>query len=318
MNMDVSIIIISFNTSELLRDCLKSVVTQSEGLNYEIIVVDNASTDGSVEMVERDFDSVRLIKNEKNTGFAAANNQAIAQAKGKYILLLNPDTVVLDKAIQKTIAFADSHKEAAVVGPCVLNPDRTVQRTCSMYPSVLNFMLSSTYLYKLFPKSKLFGRELMTWWDRNDTREVQVVSGCYMLIRREAIEQVGVMDDGYFFYAEETDWCYRFNKAGWKLMFTPDARIIHYGGASSSQRKVDMMLQLRGSLLLFMKKHHSKPAYAFCCVLVATFFLVRVPYWMFRSLLSVKQREYSFAVFKAYLKGFFKSFGGAKQLCIGD
>ena len=208
-------------------------------------------------MVKHDFPQVKLMQNRENRGFAAANNQAIATARGRYVLLLNSDTVVLDKAIEKTLAFADAHPEAGAIGCRVLNPNGTVQTTCFMFPSLLNMLLSSTYLYKLFPKNRFFGREQMTWWDRNDVRQVDVVSGCYMLVRREAIEQIGPMDEEYFVYGEETDWCYRLKKNKWKLLFTPAARIIHLGGQSTAQRRAEMILQLRGSILLFIKKHRS-------------------------------------------------------------
>jgi GT2 family glycosyltransferase len=210
MNMtEVSVVVVNWNTQDILRDCLKSIYEQAGEIDLEVIVIDNASTDGSVEMVKKDFPQVTLIENSQNRGFAAANNQGIDISKGRYVLLLNSDTVVLDNAIAKTVAFADSHPKAAIVGCRVLNPDQTLQPTCFMFPSILNMLLSSTYLYKIFPKSKFFGREQMTWWDRSDVREVDVVTGCFMLIRRKAIQQVGTMDEQFFMYGEETDWCYR-------------------------------------------------------------------------------------------------------------
>jgi GT2 family glycosyltransferase len=169
--------------------------------------------------------------NHDNRGFAAANNQAIALAKGRYILLLNSDTIVLDRAIKKTVAYADNHRDTAVIGCRVLNPNDTLQNSCFMFPSNLNWFLFSTY--RLFPRSRFFGREQMTWWSRNDSRDVDVVTGCFMLVRKEAIDQVGLMDERFFMYAEETDWCYRFKARAWKNRFTPDAEIIHIGGASA-------------------------------------------------------------------------------------
>lgn len=314
--MDVSVVIVSFNTRELLHKCIESVYAQAGSLKIEVIVVDNASTDNSAEMIKQNFDKVKLIRNSKNVGFAAANNQAITKVKGEFVLLLNPDTVVLDGAIDNVVAFARQNKQAAVVGCRVLNPDGTMQRTCSMFPSALNIMLSSTYLYKIFPRSRFFGRELMTWWDRSDVREVDVVSGCFMLVRREAIEKVGLMDEEFFLYAEETDWCYRFKRAGWKLLFMPDAEIIHYGGASSGKRKAQMLLQLRAGILQFIKKHRNKVIYVFCCVMVALFFLLRIPYWLARWMFATRERDYPYAVLKAYMKGTLKSLAGARALCV--
>jgi len=237
-------------------------------------------------MVKREFPNVTVLANSENLGFAAANNQGIKKAKGRYILLLNSDTIILNNAIQRTVAFADAHPEAAVVGCRVLNPDKTLQPTCFMFPSLLNMLLSTTYLYKLFPKSKFFGRERMTWWDRNDTREVDVVTGCFMLVRREAIEKAGLLDERFFMYGEETDWCFRFKQAGWKIMFTPEAEIIHLGGASSRKNASVMSLQLRGSILQFIRKHRGWLHYTLACILVWLFFAIRVPAWFLKYIIN--------------------------------
>lgn len=284
----LSIVIVNWNTCDILRDCLESVYLETKGVQSEVIVIDNASEDNSVEMVHCDFPDVILIENQENRGFAAANNQGMAIAQGRYVLLLNSDTIVLGNAIDKTVAFADNHKNAAIVGCRVLNPDKTLQRTCFMFPSVLNMLLSTSYLYKLFPKNKFFGRERMTWWERNDIREVDVVTGCFMLVRREAIEQIDLMDEGFFMYWEETDWCYRFKQAGWKIMFTPDAQIIHIGGVSSKQVKPKMVLQWRKSMLFFFRKHKSPLAYLSAWVLIALFYLTRAPYWWLKGVVSKK------------------------------
>jgi len=312
---EVSVVVVNWNTQDILRDCLRSIYEQGGEIDLEVIVIDNASTDGSVEMVKKDFPQVTLVENSQNRGFAAANNQGIDISKGRYVLLLNSDTVVLDNAIAKTVAFADSHPEAAIVGCRVLNPDRTLQPTCFMFPSILNMLLSSTYLYKLFPKSKFFGREQMTWWDRSDVREVDVVTGCFMLVRRKAIQQVGTMDEQFFMYGEETDWCCRFRQAGWKVMFNPVCEIIHLGGQSSRQKRSKMILQLRGSILLFMKKHNSSLKYALACLLVALFFFLRVPYWLIRALFSRKNKSDDILTARAYLSGACKALLGAESLC---
>ena len=299
--MDVSIIIVNWNTKGLLRDCLSSVYEHAGDVDYEIIVIDNASTDGSAGMVKNDFQQVILIANTENRGFATANNQGMTVAKGRYVLLLNSDTVVLDNSIANTVSFADENPQAAVAGCRVLNPDRTLQRTCFMFPSILNMLLSSTYLYKLFPKNRFFGREQMTWWDRSDIRHVDVVTGCFMLVRREAIEQVGVMDEQFFMYGEETDWCYRFWEKGWKVMFAPVGEIIHFGGQSAAQKPVAMIVQLRLSILKFIKKHYGWLSHLIARFLTAFFFAVRLPAWLavfsfrpaVRSKAAVKIQAYS-------------------------
>src|SRR4030067_24291 len=204
--MDVMIIIVNWNTREILRNCLNSIFQNISNLTCEVIVVDNGSSDGSGIMVKEDFRDVKLIQNTENKGFAAANNQGIKIATGRYILLLNSDTIVLGDVIAKTIQFADLEPRAAVVGCQILNSNRTIQHSCSMFPSILNMLLSSTYCYKIFPRSKYLGREMMTWWDHGELMEVDVVEGCFMLVRREAIKQVGLMDEQFFMYGEETDW----------------------------------------------------------------------------------------------------------------
>ncbi len=312
--MDVSIVIVSWNTRAILRDCLESVDRNAGAVCCEVLVVDNASADDSVAMVREEFPHVRLIENAENRGFAAANNQGIALAAGRYVLLLNSDTVVLDQAIAKTVAFADARPDAAVVGCRVLNADRTLQRTCSMYPSLPNLVLSSTYLYKVFPRSRLLGREHMTWWDHDGTREVEVVSGCFMLIRREAIEQVGTMDEGFFMYAEETDWCYRFRQAGWKVLYAPVGQIVHLGGKSSEQVKSEMTLQLRSGILRFFRKHRSFSYYAMACLFTSLWYGLRVPYWFLRALVLPQERNQGFAVAAIYARGCARSLGGWARL----
>lgn len=312
--IDLSIIIVNWNTQDILKDCLDSVFEQTKAVSFEVIVVDNASSDDSVQMVKSEFPQVILIENAENCGFAAANNQGMQIAKGRYVLLLNSDTVVLDGAIQKTLAFADQHPEAAVVGCKVLNPDMTLQPTCFMYPSLLNLFLSSSYLYKLFPRSRLFGRERMTWWDRDDIREVEVVTGCFMLVRKKAIDQVGKMDESFFMYAEETDWCYRFKKGSWKLLFTPEAEIIHLGGQSSKMIKPEMTMQLRASLLLYFKKNSSYVAYKMACGMISLFFLIRLPYWFIKGVLIPQKRQSSFGYAQTYFRAFWRSLFGWEYL----
>jgi GT2 family glycosyltransferase len=312
--LDVSIIIVNWNTRDVLRSCLASVYKETKNITHEVIVIDNDSSDDSVEMVKKEFPKAKLIENRSNRGFAAANNQGMAIATGRYVLLLNPDTIVLDRAIEKTVAFADDHPEAAVVGCRVLNPNRTLQPTCFMFPSLLNMLLSTIYLNKLFSKSRFFGRERMTWWNRTDVRDVDVVTGCFMLVRRSAIEQVGIMDERFFVYGEETDWCYRFKQAGWRILFTPNAHIIHLSGASSKQMKSEMVLQLRASILLFFKKHKGMFSYGLACLLVSLFFLLRVSFWLVRAIVSKRMRHSCLRTAKTYTSGALKALLGWQAL----
>jgi len=301
--IDVSIVLVNWNTREFLCGCLDSLYESKPISSFEIIVVDNASSDGSVEMVKSRFPGVEVIANKVNRGFASANNQGISVSKGRYVLLLNSDTEVLADSIDKVVAFADAHKRAAVVGCRVLYGDMTLQPTCFMFPSILNMLLSASYLYKLFRGSRFFGREQMSWWDRDDVRPVDVVTGCFMLVRGRAIRQVGLLDEQFFMYAEEADWCYRFKQAGWSIMFTPESRIIHFGGRSSRKVRVEMLIQLRLSILQFIGKHHGWLSHKIAGFLTILFFAVRLPVWFFISLFDSGYKKMATAKLNAYARG---------------
>ena len=299
--VDVSIIIVAWNVRKLLYDCLKSVFDETRGITFKVIYVDNDSQDGSVAMVEKEFPDVEIIKNQKNEGFIRANNQAIAVAEGRYVLLLNSDTIVLDNAIAKTVWFADQNPKAAVVGCKVLNPDRTIQRTCSMYLSLLNLFLSATYLYKIFPKSRFFGRRLMTWWDYDTIKEVDAICGCFLLARSEAIKEVGLMNEIYFTYGDDPDWCIRFKRRGWKILFTPNAQIIHLGGQTTKQFRRKFRLQLHGSELIFIRLYQKH--FFFARLTMALFLLLRFPYWLIGGAINNKDRDASTENARTYLIG---------------
>lgn len=302
--IDVSIVIVGWNVRDLLRNCLDSVYKQTKGISFEVIYIDNASRDGSIEMVKDNFPETIIIANTTNKGFVKANNQGFEIAQGRYVLLLNSDTVILDNAIAKTITFADAHTEAAAVGCKILNPDKTLQPvTCFMFPSILNMLLSSTYLYKIFPRNKFFGRELMTWWDKNEVREVDVVTGCYMLVRSEAMKQVGVLDERYFIYAEETDWCYRFKERGWKVLFTPEPEIIHYGGQTTKKAAAKFRLQFSGSILIFMRLHRNIFSFLLARLIMAFFLFIRIPYWLAKAVVDKNSRKMSIETSQTYLLG---------------
>ncbi len=289
--MDVSIIIVAWNVRKLLYDCLESVFEQTQGIEFEVIYVDNASEDGSVEMVRKEFPEVQIIENEENKGFIKANNQAIEIAEARYILLLNSDTIILDNAIAKTMKFADENPDAALVGCKVLYPDGRLQTNCFMYPSAMNMFLSATYLSKLFSCNRFFGRETMEWWDYSDVREIEANTGCYSLVRREAIDQVGVMDERYFVYGDDADWCCRFTKAGWKVMFTPEPQIIHYHGQTTKSKKREFQLQLFGSKLIFMLLHRGRIAFMLARLMMILYFVLRIPLWLLVGLMKRNERK---------------------------
>ncbi len=252
--VDVSIVIVSWNTRDILRDCLNSILAASGNVAFEIIVVDNDSSDGSADMVASEFPAVSVIRSKINAGFAAANNQGIARSSGRYVLLLNSDTIVTDGAIAKAVAFADANPKAGLVGCQTRCPNGDIQYNCYLFPSLLNLALSLTKLQFLFWYKPFFGRYRLGWWDYQSEREVDGIAGCFMLARKTAIDQVGPMSEEYFMYSEDTDWCWRFHRAGWNVLYTPAPVIVHFGGCSTSQAATDMHLLERRSLLMFMEK----------------------------------------------------------------
>jgi len=183
-----------------------------------------------------------------------------------------------------------------------------------MYPSVLNMFLAATYLYKILPRSRFFGREHMTWWGFDEAREVETICGCFSLVRAEAIEKVGLMDERYFVYGDDPDWCYRFKKNGWKVMFNPAGQIVHYGGQTTGRKARAFRLQLEGSKLIFMKLHRSKAAFPFACLMAALFFLLRVPYWLAVGLLGRKKGGKPVSQAVTYLIGCCYCLTGWKKL----
>jgi GT2 family glycosyltransferase len=279
--MDVSTVIVNWNTGNILRDCLKSVYEQTQGISFEVIVIDNASLDGSADIVRKQFPQVILIENDENRGFAPGVNQGMAVAKGRYVLVLNSDTIICDNAIEKTIRYADKYPKAGITGCQVLDDSGTIQMTCFRFPSVLNLFLHTFALNKIFKKNHFFGREWMLWWPRDTEREVEVISGSFMLVRRDAIDDVGLMDEDYFLYYEETDWCYRFAKAGWKKLFWPEAKIIHcHGGRNSSkQESLKMAVQMQKSCLIFFKKHRHVVSYITVRLILMVSSACRFGFW---------------------------------------
>jgi len=284
--LDLSIIIVNWNAKALLRDCLRSIVATLDGLNTEIIVVDNASTDGSAETIAQEFRRARLIANDINRGFAAANNQGMRIAQGRYVLLMNPDTVVLDDVIPRALEWAEHHSDVAVLGCQVMDGPSSVQRTCFRFPSPLTLALWASGLGTLFPTARFTDYGAYGKWDRQCEREVDVVSGMFMLVRREAIEAVGLMDEDYFMYTEEADWCHRFRDAGWRCAFAPVGRILHVDGGSKSTDQVatQMYVEKQRSVLLFQKKHRGAGAWLAAKLLFIVGMLLRAAWWSARSI----------------------------------
>lgn len=252
---DLSILVVNWNVRDLLRRCLQSILANLPACQLEIIVVDNGSTDGSVEMVRTEFPQVHLIANPDNRGFPVANNQGLAVARGRYVLLLNPDTEVVGNALETMVAFADAHPDVGVVGPMLLNPDGTVQSSRRRFPTLLTAVFESTWLQPYAPR-RLLARYYVLDRPDDEVQDVDWVTGAALMARREAIEQVGPLDEGFFMYSEELDWCRRFREAGWRVVYLPTARVIHYGGKSSEQVLPARHIHFQRSKIRYFRKHH--------------------------------------------------------------
>ncbi|MBZ0286394.1 MAG: glycosyltransferase family 2 protein [Anaerolineae bacterium] len=274
--LDLSIIIVNWNTRDLTAKCIADVQTTVKQIAYEIIVVDNHSSDGSQDMLRTQFPDVKLIANPDNVGFARANNQGMKISEGRYILLLNSDAFVKADTIDRMVAFMDEHPEAGMAGCKLLYEDGRLQASCATFPTLATEFYIALGLDKLFPKSKIFGKYLMTDWDYSTMREVDVIMGAFMLARKNVIDTVGMMDESFFMYSEEVDWCYRFKVAGWKILFTPEVECVHIWGGSSRAVKVETLIRLYRARVQFFRKHYGRLA-AFLYKLILTFnSLVRI------------------------------------------
>ncbi len=254
--MTLSIVIVNYNTEKLLKSCLESVYAGSNGTPLDIWVVDNHSRDDSVAMVKSLFPRVKVIENPSNVGFSRANNLVISQSRSDFILLLNPDTVIIDDAIERVVKFMREHPEVGIVGCKVLNRDGTLQLACRRSiptPEVAFYRL--TGLSRLFPQSRTMARYNMTYESPDRTHEVDAVSGAFLMIRRDVVDQIGPLDERFFMYGEELDWCLRAKRAGWTVMYYPEARIVHYKGESTKYNSRKAAVEFYRAMFLFHKKH---------------------------------------------------------------
>ncbi len=279
----VSVVIVSWNTRDMLLDTLASFLPLA-GVDCELIVVDNASSDDSCEAVAARHPEARILRNERNEGFAAGVTRGLRAARHPWVLLLNPDTLVVDDAIPHLLAYAEAHPEAGIIGPRVLNRDGTLQHSRFRFPSLLNLLLQATYLYKLFPRSSFLARETLPEVGASEPAAVDAVSGCCFLVRQEVIERVGVLDEQYFMYFEETDLCRRCRDAGFEVHYAPVGEIVHFGGGASRLARRRNFLEFRRSALRYFRKHHGRAAAELARALLLAFLLVRIPLWAVASL----------------------------------
>lgn len=226
--MDLSIIILNFKTKNLLRECLRTVEVAKPSLNFEVIVVDNASNDGTAEMLRAEFPSVRLIQSDRNRGYAGGNNLGIRAASGKYIMVMNPDILVWPQSIEKLVTFMDTHTDVGIAGPQLTNPDGTIQQSCYRYQTLLTPVYRRTILGKLPWAKRAVDLYLMKDFDHKTVRDVDWLLGGALIVRREAMEKVGLLDESFFLYFEDADWCRRFWEHGFRVTYVPDSSMVHF------------------------------------------------------------------------------------------
>ncbi len=261
---DLAVIIVSYNVREYLGECVASVL-QSTGLTLDVWVVDNASSDGSADMVAERFPQVHLIRSPHNGGYAYANNLALrelgigtAAPLCRYALLLNPDTRVQQGDLAQTVGFADQHPDAGVVGVKLVRQDSSLDLACRRsFPTPAVSLTRMLGLSRLFPRSRLFGRYNLTYLDPDQTAEVDAVVGAFMLVRRQAIEQAGLLDEAYFMYGEDLDWALQIKQRGWKVVYYPTVTVLHYKRASSNKSLPRTTRAFYESMLIFYRKHYA-------------------------------------------------------------
>ena len=289
----ISVIVVSWNAREYLRQCLASLSGEACRCPAEIIVVDNASSDGSPEMVASDFPHVKLIRNQANLGFAKANNLGVALSGGRYLCFVNSDVKVLPDCLGRLVDYCEQHAEAGIVGPRVIGGDGRLQRSCRGFPGVWNMFCRALALDTLFPWCSLFTGYSLWHWPQDSVRSVGILSGCFWLVRRQAVEQVGLLDESFFMYGEDMDWCRRFWSRGWQAVFVPSAEAIHYGGASSSNAPVQFYVERHRADLRSWQKHHSSVAVACYFVLTCLHLALRAAGYSLVSLLRGASRSES-------------------------
>jgi GT2 family glycosyltransferase len=254
--IDIDVVVVNWNACRDLRQCLVSLYSPPPRIRHSVWVVDNASTDGSAAMVKHEFPDVCLMQNSENAGFSRANNQAIRASNGRYVLLLNSDAAIRPGALERLVEFADSHPKAGIVGPKVFNPDGSLQYSCRRFPSLGAGFFRNTLLDRLFPKNRFSREYLMGDFNHRETRKVDWVSGCAMLIRREVIDKIGVLDERFYMYCEDVDICARAWDAGYEVMFYPDAIVTHAIGRSSDKNAEKMIVEFHRSWYELDKKRH--------------------------------------------------------------
>jgi len=255
---DLSIVIVTWNASKYIRECLKSIDEQHTGLALETIVVDNASIDGTADLVRQEFSYVRLVQSDHNLGFAKANNVGIRLTRGKYIFLVNPDVIMLPGCLERLFRYMEENPSIGLLGPRMLGPDRAVQRSTMRFPSVWNSFCRALALDSIFKGSRTFGGFLMRDFGHDKTMDVDILNGWFWAARRESMNRVGLLDEQLFMYGDDLDWSFRFHQAGCRVVFYPEAEAIHFGGGTTERAPVRFYIEMYRANLQFWRTHYGR------------------------------------------------------------
>ncbi len=286
----LSVIIVNYNAFNITCRCLSSLIKTSSELNLQIILIDNASKANNVQLIQDLFPQIYIIENKVNQGFAKACNQGFRVAKGDYILLLNPDTIVLPKAVQYSLDFIKNDNHIGILGCKLLNPDKTLQYSCSNFLGIRNILSVNLFLYRIFPGSRIFGHNpYMTYFDYDKVGSVDVVMGAFMMIRQKMLERIGYFDERFFVYSEENDFCLRARQAGWDVVFFPKAEILHQQGAVSSSISGQSYLMLHESLNLYANKHFNGFKKMLIAIILLSGVIIRWFIWQIVRLLRLQR-----------------------------
>jgi GT2 family glycosyltransferase len=275
--MDLSVSIVNHNNRDLLDGCLASVFEGTRVLDFEVIVIDNASDDGSAAMAREKYPKAIVIENSGRLGFAANQNQGLRRAAGEFIVLLNNDTIVKPGAFEKLVGFMRANQSAGMAGPRLLNPDGSVQESCYRTPTLGVLFYDATFISSLFPGSPVFGGYKR--WAHDAAREVQSISGACVIARRSAVDAVGLLDERFFMYFEDHDWCLRFRRKGWKIQFVPGAEVVHYGAGSEGHLGHDRFDAFYRGMNLYYEKHYGRAALPAVALLNVTGSALRLAIW---------------------------------------
>ncbi len=267
-NPDISFVIVTWNAKEYVSECLESLRENYRG-PAEIIVVDNASHDGTPEQVRENFPECRLMETGANLGFAKGNNAGIALATGKYLFLVNSDVKILPGCVETLVKLMDANPSVGLAGPQMLRADGSVDRSTMRFPTLWNSLCRALALDSVFRRSRLLAGYLMGDFDHRQSRDVEILNGWFWVVRREALQKVGILDERFFMYGEDMDWCYRFSKAGWRNVFCAESAAVHYGGASSALAPARFYVEKQRANLQYWKKHHGRvAAFAYLCTVL--------------------------------------------------